>query len=239
MLTTFYLRAYARLPRRVHAWHGLLTLVFLLLLVTGSGLLRRTGGGTPEPDASYMDLVNPELQVMYAGSSHIGYGIDPRLYSLSGMNITAGALNYEGMEIILGKYLDRATHLQALVIEADIVPLRVDTMARLDGDYRSLYRLGLGTFDLPIGGYRKLMQWVRESWLLYPVYFMERWSPSLLIWGVVPWVEKGRRSARPGATRRWSGSSQKNRMVAWSLKSIARTTCGPITPKPTCPRCCG
>jgi hypothetical protein len=44
----------------------------------------------------------------------------------------------------------------------------------------------LGTFDLPIGGYRKLMQWVRESWLLYPVYFMERWSPSLLIWGRRP-----------------------------------------------------
>lgn len=186
MITTKYLRAYFRLPASTRQWHLLLTFGFLVILVTGSELLRRTAGAEPESDAPYMSLVDERLEVIYAGSSHIGYGIDPRLYRLNGLNVTAGALNYEGIEIVLRRYLDRAPNLKVLVLEAGIVPLRVDTMTRLDGDYRSLYRLGLTTFDLPMGSYRKFMQWLRESRVLYPVYFMERWSPSLLVWGTRP-----------------------------------------------------
>lgn len=107
------------------------------------------------------------------------------------MNITAGALNYECMALILEKFLAKAPSLRVLVIEAGIVPLRVDTMTRLDGDYRSLYRMGLSTFDLPLSPYRKLIQAIRESWLLYPVYFLDRWSPSSLVWGRRPMGSEG------------------------------------------------
>jgi len=138
-----------------------------------------------------MSLVNEQLEAIFVGTSHFGYGIDPRLYSLNGINITAGALNYECMEIILAKYIDRAPHLRVLVIEAGIVPLRVNTMVRLDEDYRSLYRIGLDTFELPLGIYRKCIQWLKESRLLYPVYFMDRWSPSLLVWGSRPLGSEG------------------------------------------------
>ena len=191
MFSPEYIQAYRALPRPIHRWHRVLAFGFVLILLLGSEALRMTGGREPVPAQPYMSLVNGDLEVIFAGSSHIGYGIDPRLYRMSGMNITAGALSYEGIEIILNKYLDRAPHLKVLVVEAGIVPLRVDTMARLDGDYRSLYRLGLTTFDLPLGLYPKTMQWVRESRLLYPIYFEDRWSPSLLIWGTRPLGSEG------------------------------------------------
>ena len=181
-----YIEAYIRLPAATRRWHLGLAFLFLVILVAGSEILRRTAGVEPAPGVPYMSLVDDRLEVIYAGSSHVGYGIDPRLYSMNGMNVTAGALNYEGIEIVLRRYLDRAPNLKILVLEAGIVPLRVDTMARLDGDYRSLYRLGLTTFDLPLGPYEKVIQWLRESRVLYPVYFMDRWSPSLLVWGTRP-----------------------------------------------------
>ena len=191
MFTLDYLTSYLRLPASVHRWHGVLACFFLLILVGGSEILRRTTGAEAELGTPYMSLVDERLEVIYAGSSHFGYGIDPRIYSLPGMNITAGALNYEGMEIVLRRHLDQAPNLKVLVLEAGIVPLRVDTMARMDGDYRSLYRLGLNTFDLPLGAYAKIIQWLRESRVLYPIYFMERWSPSLLIWGTRPLGSEG------------------------------------------------
>jgi hypothetical protein len=186
MFTLDRIHSYFRLPVRTRRWHLALVCLFLMILAGGSEILRRTAGAEPEPGSPYMSLVDTRLEVIYAGSSHFGYGIDPRRYDLNGMNITAGALNYEGIEIVLRRYLDQAPNLKVLVVEAGIVPLRVDTMARLDGDYRSLYRLGLETFDLPIGPYEKIIQWLRESRILYPVYFMERWSPSLLVWGTRP-----------------------------------------------------
>jgi len=185
------LSAYLALSRRTHLWHGLLAIGFAVVLTLGSLVLRWSGSGEPDPVEPYMTLVNEQLETIFAGTSHVGYDVNPGLYSLSGMNITAGALNYECMEIILEKHLDQAPNLKVLVLEAGIVPLRVDTMSRLDGDYRSLYRIGLDTFDLPLGFYRKSMQWLRESWLLYPVYFMDRWSPSLLVWGTRPLGSEG------------------------------------------------
>lgn len=191
MFSAEYLQAYRNLPWSIRRWHIVLAVVFVLILTLGSELLRVTSGRKSAPAEPYMSLVNDDLEVIFAGSSHIGYGIDPRLVHLRGMNITAGALSYEGMEIILQKFIDRAPNLKVLVVEAGIVPLRVDTMARLDGDYRSLYRLGLTTFDLPLGPYQKIMQWVRESRLLYPIYFTDRWSPSLLVWGTRPLGSEG------------------------------------------------
>ena len=181
-----HLAAYGRLPLRTRLWHAALVLMFCAIALGGSWLLRNTAGNPRAPSVPYMSLVDERLEVMFIGTSHVGYGIDPRLYRLRSMNITAGALNYECMEIILKKYLDQAPRLRVLLLEADIVPLRVDTMRRLDGDYRSLYRIGLNTFDLPLGWYAKAMQWLRESWFFYPIYFMDRWSPSLLVWGRRP-----------------------------------------------------
>lgn len=181
-----HIAAYCTLPRRTRIWHLVLVCGFFLVLVCGTQVLRWSGGGDPAPVEPYMSLADERMEVLFVGTSHFGYGIDPRLYSPNGMNITAGALNYECMEIILGKHLDQSMNLRVLVIEAGIVPLRVDTMTRLEEDYRSLYRIGLDTFDLPLGLYRRSMQWLKESWLFYPVYFMDRWSPSLLVWGSRP-----------------------------------------------------
>ena len=186
MFTNRNIKAYCGLHRTVRAWHLLLVISFSAIAVVGSWLLRRTSVDIQESGEAYTTLVDGRLDCFFAGTSHFGYGIDPRWYSLSAMNITAGALNYQVMEIIIEQYLDRAPNLRLLVIEAGIMPLRVDTMARLDGDYRSLYRLGLTTFDLPLDPYEKIIQWLRESRLLYPIYFMDRWSPSLLVWGTRP-----------------------------------------------------
>ncbi|HMP71827.1 MAG TPA: hypothetical protein PKE55_01050 [Kiritimatiellia bacterium] len=183
MITLDLYKAYTGLPLRTHVWHGLLVFTGLCILVGGSYVLRRSGGSESIVGPPYMSLVDDQLEVIYAGTSHIGYGIDPRIYSLRGMNVSAGALNYELMEKVIARYLNRAPNLRLLVLEAGIVPLRVDTMARLDGDYQSLYRLGLDLSDLPLPFYRKAMQGLKESWILYPIYFMDRWSPSIWVWG--------------------------------------------------------
>lgn len=186
VITLHFIRAYARLPRRIRGWHGVLAVTGVAILVGGSFLLRKAAGYEPPSGPPYISLADERLEVIYAGTSHVGYGIDPRLYRLEGLNLTAGALNYECMEILLRRYLDRSPNLRLLVIEAGIVPLRVNTMARLAGDYRSLYRLGLDVLDLPLNPYRKGKQWLKESWLFYPVYFLDRWSPSRLVWGTRP-----------------------------------------------------
>jgi len=179
------------LPHRTRLWHGILVACFAVILVAGTQALRLLGEEGAVPTRAYMSLVDDQLETMFLGSSHIGYGIDPRLYSLRGMNITAGALNYQCTEVILRKYLDQASNLRMLVLEAGTVPLKVDTMTRLEEDYRSLYRIGLNTFDLPLGVYRKGMQWLKESRLFYPVYFMDRLSPALLLWGSPPLGSEG------------------------------------------------
>ena len=146
------------------------------------GVLRMVWGEKPRESESLISTLSDQTEVIFVGSSHVAYGFNPALFEVEALTLASGALNYENMFPLVMRALKYAPNLKVCVLEADIFPLRVDSLENYNGDYQSLYRLGLRLNDLNLSRYTKCMQRVREHPLLYPVFFQPRLSPYVLSW---------------------------------------------------------
>jgi hypothetical protein len=183
----------------VRIWHAVLfgagVIVFLCCRSFLLADARRLTSWTVERTSIQALATNTE--VLFIGSSHVAFGINPALFDKPVAQLASGALDYLCMERVLGKALPRLPRLRLVVIEADIFPLRADTIDKYRGDYRELYLLGLQLGDLPRNVLWKAKQYLYESPLLYPFFFCERLTPQSFSWG-------HRRSAG-GRAQEWTG----------------------------------
>jgi len=174
---------------RVKAWARLLWCLSLLissLLVWALAIfLLHTLVFVPHPRTSHsasLDQLSPETSVLVLGSSHVMFGIQADRFHLPTVALSAGAMNYESMELVAEQAISRAPNINTILIECDILSLRTDTINKYNGDFSSLYALGVSLWDFPRDIYWKLKQALRESPCFYPIYFMPRLNPRGLIW---------------------------------------------------------
>jgi len=146
--------------------------------------------------SAVVDQLSPETSVLVLGTSHVMFGLVPDRFGPDAVVVSAGAMNFESMELVAEYALARAPNIQTALIECDILPLRVDTLSKYNGDFSSLYALGVGLNDLPRNPYWKLKQALRESRGLYPIFFMPRMNPRGWLW-----------------SRRWKGEKQQGQSM--------------------------
>ncbi len=165
-------------------WHITLALLALAVFVLTRALINAVSPLHPpiRPAHTRLDAIGPATETLFVGTSHMAFGIDRRSWGPSGLKLAAGALDYVCMEPLVSRALARAPQLRTVVLEADIIALRGDTVARRNGDLRDLYALGLQVDDFPRSPYWRFKQRLTESAPLRHLFFQNRLTPEALLW---------------------------------------------------------
>lgn len=128
------------------------------------------------------ESLQPDTRILVLGTSHVAFGVDPSLFDQPTVALAAGGLNYELMELVMKRALERATNINCVVIETDIISLRGDSVEKFNGDFSQVYGLGLSWVDLPRSWLWRLRQALRESPPLFPFFFAKRLLPRTFVW---------------------------------------------------------
>lgn len=128
--------------------------------------------------------LSTETEVLVLGTSHVDCGIDPSRVDVPLVNLSGIATNYVCLEGVSEAHLDELPNLRLVVIEADVFPLRYDTLAVLDGDLTRLLDLAPSVSAMNIGWRDKTRLW-KDQWLLYNPVTAPFLARDKLIPGVV------------------------------------------------------
>lgn len=91
----------------------------------------------------------PTARVVFAGSSHVFLGVDPREMPFGSTNIAAPGWDYAAIEAAVRNNFDRMAAVEVVVVELDPVPLRIDSTSVLRGNCQGLRVWGIGPAELP------------------------------------------------------------------------------------------
>jgi hypothetical protein len=132
-----------------------------------------------------VESLTPATEVLVLGTSHVDCAIDPRGVDAPLVNLSGIATNYVCLEGVCRAHLDGLSDLRLVVIEADIFPLRYDTLAALQGDYTRLLDLAPLISALEVGWREKLKLWKGRQ-LLYgaataPFMARDKFAPQVVL----------------------------------------------------------
>jgi hypothetical protein len=175
---------------------AVLVVVACHYLLTGVWADPRAKHGTERTLA--VASLSAETEVIFVGTSHVASGNPPALHSCRVMNLTLNGGSYEMLEKILERNLSKAPNARLVVLELDIVPLRMDTLVMLQGDGQTLWENGLTPADVYGPHPVKLadayaMKFGRAFFIMKPL------TPSQLWHNRTTWSEREARGDRePG-----------------------------------------
>lgn len=129
----------------------------LTLVICTSALRVWTGDQSHRVQA--VNALGPETRVVITGSSHVFATVNPALLRIPSMNLAAPVCSYVCVEGIVRGNLAKVPHLEALIIELDVVPLFYDTLRSYRGDTRPLLELDPDIFAMAISPWQKYELW--------------------------------------------------------------------------------
>lgn len=126
------LHNYIRLSSSKRNWHLIIFLSVLMSLIVSSIALPKLSPRVNFRTKAVAEL-SEETEAIFVGSSHVYCGIRPSAYSHSVMTVTISLSDYVSIEKLLQTNLKKAPNVKVVVLEADIVPLRYDTLKTFGG----------------------------------------------------------------------------------------------------------
>ncbi|MCA9198323.1 MAG: SGNH/GDSL hydrolase family protein [Planctomycetales bacterium] len=110
-----------------------------------------------------VEQLDESTRIVALGSSHFHASIDPRVASQEIVTLSHMCLNYELMEAILRKQIDRLTGLQCMLVELDLFPIYCDTLNQVSPEFLTLHRFGLSPQDYAPNWRKELRLAIYES----------------------------------------------------------------------------
>lgn len=145
------LTRYARLPLRERLWHltvlATLTATFVAARVATTRVATRARVNFI---TEARRALSAETRVLFVGNSHFYSGIRPDAFPFKAMTISGSGFNYQILEAVLLKHLDRMTGLRVAVVAFDTNPL-LNTAAGGLGQSAQLTDWGLSPSEVPRG----------------------------------------------------------------------------------------
>lgn len=145
---------------------GLTVAAALFAVLVASWLVLRPWNERTNHMLMAVQSLSPQTEVLVLGTSHVDCGIDPSGIDVPLVNLSGIATNYVCLEGVAEAHLDRLPGLRLVVIEADVFPLRYDTLAVLDRNYTLLLDLAPSVSVMDVGWKEKVLLW-KEQLLLY------------------------------------------------------------------------
>lgn len=182
-------RRYLALPAARRRRHLGVLFLALAVLGVGHGVTHVVGDGL-QPYGSLAPFLLareslPTTRVVFAGSSHVFLGVDPREMPFESTNIAAPGWDYRSVEAAVRNNLDRLSAVELAVIELDPVPLRIDSSSVLRGNCQGLRVWGIGPDEVPCddqkgrsGALGKIADFLVPEFRLTPDEIWETVRPS-------------------------------------------------------------
>lgn len=120
--------------------------------------------------------LSERTETLVLGTSHVACGIDPRPFDGRLMCLATAAADYEVMELMILRNLERVPNLRLVLLEADNLAL-FNYGSRGRRDYFELYDYGIRRSDLPLTRWERLTQAVLEWRWVAPIFYTRRLSP--------------------------------------------------------------
>jgi hypothetical protein len=176
------LRRYFALPRRERWWHAAIAFGAVMTLAlcrqVPGALYGRSGCEGGSLGSTAVASLSDRTEVLFAGSSHVLFGVRPQRYTVRAMNLAATWLDYTCIRTILGKHLSRVPNLAVAVIEYDELPYVSDLVPAMlnSGDPRPLQELDLTPVEFPTTGALQTARVVAMAFI-YPFTGLSRVTP--------------------------------------------------------------
>ncbi|MDA1013861.1 MAG: hypothetical protein O3A00_05330 [Planctomycetota bacterium] len=143
---------YWQLPRRERFWHCVIVVAFAGVVAGGSyvkSVVRPQKAMTNSHRFAYESL-SDATRVLAVGSSRVYHGVDPREFRISAVNASMGGADFQIQESLLRHALDRAAHVNFVLLEFGQVPLESPGKYDYRGDFAGLLDQGVQLDDLDL-----------------------------------------------------------------------------------------
>ena len=176
------LRRYAALPVTERRWHATIAIVLAAVTLVCLRILPMLFGRTGCPGATLgsaaVASLSAQTDVLFAGSSHVLFGIRPQRYSVTVMNLAATWMDYTCIHRVVEKHLPRVPNLKVAVIEYDELPLVADLVPSMlaTNDLRPLMDLGLTPLEIPVSDFVQQLRVIASAWTS-PLTTLPRLTP--------------------------------------------------------------
>jgi hypothetical protein len=151
-------RRYGALPRKERFWHAAIAVAAAIAVLVCREIPPRLYGTSGCRGGSLgstaVASLSDRTEVLFAGSSHVLFGVRPQRFTVHAMNLAGTWLDYTCIRAIVARHLHRVPNLKVAVIEYDELPYVSDLVPAIVAtrDVRPLQELGLSPAEFPTAG---------------------------------------------------------------------------------------